>query len=37
MPRLIPLLALLLCASASAELRADITKGTPHGYGAMKP
>ncbi|UTA51122.1 hypothetical protein MSS93_01990 [Deinococcus radiodurans] len=36
MPRLIPLLALLLCASASAELRADITKGTPHGYGAMK-
>ena len=36
MPRLIPLLALMLCASASAGLRADITKGTPHGSGAIK-
>lgn len=35
MSRLLPLLTLLLCASASAELRADVVHGS-YGHGSMK-
>lgn len=36
MSKLFPLLTLLLCASASAQLRADIQKDTPAGQATMK-
>ncbi|WP_261663349.1 WD40 repeat domain-containing protein [Deinococcus sp. Marseille-Q6407] len=36
MHKTLPLLTLLLCASASAELRADIAKNTPPGQATMR-
>lgn len=36
MPKALPLLTLLLCASAQAQLRADIAKDTPPGQATMR-